>query len=650
METDVPLKRKPHRAKNRKVHRGSLDMNPDEEFENVQTVESMFVEEKYCKIMFSLGVRIFDISKEKCMKFCQENDNCKSVSYKDANGGDHNTCLLNTETKYEVGLFYASRTEISQKWNHYQQVKDYFLIFYKESGTIIKAKDKSSIDLTEKEGEDCFWFWTGLSIRSKKYPDKVLTASSEDAGLSQRPVVLRNYKVDLLQKWRYTENKIKLELDGASIKLALSIGANKAIIATPMTKENSNYWSLSLDRSYFIITSRGSGTVLDAAFDPEGVVHLWDYHGKDNQLWFWDDEHIRSKHYPDKVLQVNGPLERVSLGTYVFGDEKQLWTVDDNGIMKTVAGTSICASDFINRNGIVIEVCENNQYQNAKWSFSSARLYFFILQKSSGNVISAKTDTTLHLQKYDMNSKQLWYWDGHIIRNKMYTNKILTVNKGDNNKVHLAKFVGDDTQHWVQIDNYLHSNNNASRNKKLEYRGTFFVVSDTSTEEWGITISHDFFTIWNKHYGTVLDVITGFDVITWNYHGLDHQQWFWDGRNLRSKKYPEKVLDMKLNGADHKDSVQVYVAEYDGGLSQNWRHFSGEFISDCESRKLTLKNFVSRETRQRVTACGICNSDENVKWAFSSKNITYFGIQDVVNESRIMAFDDNNDGKVKSTL
>ena len=41
-----------------------------------------------------------------------------------------------------------------------------------------------------------------------------------------------------------------------------------------MSKENSSYWNLILDPNYFRITSRGSRTVLDAAFDPEGVVHL----------------------------------------------------------------------------------------------------------------------------------------------------------------------------------------------------------------------------------------------------------------------------------------------------------------------------------------------------------------------------------------
>ena len=94
----------------------------------------------------------------------------------------------------------------------------------------------------------------------------------------------------------------------------------------------------------------------------------------------------------------------------MFGNKKQLWTVDEMNVMKTVAGTSICASNFTNRNGIVVEGCENNLDQNDKWSFSSARLYFFILQKSSGNLISAKKDTAL-----DMKSKQLWYWEGQII-------------------------------------------------------------------------------------------------------------------------------------------------------------------------------------------------------------------------------------------
>ena len=66
------------------------------------------------------------------------------------------------------------------------------------------------------------------------------------------------------------------------------------------------------------------------------------------------------------MLQVDGPLKGVSLGTDVFGGEKQLWSVDENDMMKAVAGTSICASNFSNRNGIVVKGFENNQDKNDK--------------------------------------------------------------------------------------------------------------------------------------------------------------------------------------------------------------------------------------------------------------------------------------------
>ena len=65
----------------------------------------------------------------------------------------------------------------------------------------------------------------------------------------------------------------------------------------------------------------------------------------------------------------------------------------------------------------------------------------------------------------------------------------------------------------------------------------------------------------------------------------------------------------------------VYITDYNGGLSQNWRHFSGEFISDRENRKLTLKNFVSRETRQRVTACRVL-LQKSFSLRISSVNVT----------------------------
>ena len=54
-------------------------------------------------------------------------------------------------------------------------------------------------------------------------------------------------------------------------------------------------------RQYFLIYSPQNGKVLDAS-NPNEVV-LWESHGGDNQLWFWDDggDILRNKKHPNKV-------------------------------------------------------------------------------------------------------------------------------------------------------------------------------------------------------------------------------------------------------------------------------------------------------------------------------------------------------------
>jgi len=54
--------------------------------------------------------------------------------------------------------------------------------------------------------------------------------------------------------------------------------------------------------NYFIIGSRHCAKVLDASASKVGVVHIWDYHGGDNQKWFFDGKYIHNKRYPGKVL------------------------------------------------------------------------------------------------------------------------------------------------------------------------------------------------------------------------------------------------------------------------------------------------------------------------------------------------------------
>ena len=80
---------------------------------------------------------------------------------------------------------------------------------------------------------------------------------------------------------------------------------------------------------------------------------------------------------------------------------------------------------------------------------------------------------------------------------------------------------------------------------KFEESGSSVLGKSRFDQKWSITMSHDFFTLWNKFCCIVLDVITTWDVKAWPYHGHDNQKVFWDDRSIRSKRYPYQVVDIK---------------------------------------------------------------------------------------------------------
>ena len=628
------------------------NINPDEEYEGEQTVESLFREDRHCQISFSQGARLNNVSKQECMKYCLEEDDCQSVNYK-VNRTAPNTgqCNLNIETKYVVGPYFTCNDNISAAWDYYEKIRDYFLIFNKESGRVLKAQDENTVVIAEKSEDECYWFWAGYEIHSKKYPQRVLTANQISPGTNTGEVTLSSPDSNSFQKWSYDENVIKVISDDDQLAAELNVGAGNRVVISAPEHASVKYWALSLSRNYFLITNRGSGNVLDAHAADNGQVILWEYHGGDNQLWFWDDDNIRSKKFPDKVLEVDrgqGGFDygNANLRTFVYGNYLQKWTAPDNqdiieGVRRPRRRDSpptICAENFSTANGTQIIGCPVHGQRNDKWTFSASRVYFFIINKISGKVISANTASSVQMEHYDMSKKQLWFWDGEAIRSKRYINKVLAMGSG--NRVSLESFQGTPQQNWTYENNFI---TNSNGNKKIQESGSSVVGVSSSNQKWSITISHDFFTLWNRFYGTALDVIHNRDVITWPYHGQENQRYFWDDRNLRSKRYPNQVLDIKAGSGNR---LEVYFTGYNGSPSQNWRHVRDEVISDKQSRKLSLKNYVNKEAHRRVIACATCDSTENVKWGYSSQKIIYFGIHDTQNE-KVLVLDTSASNRLR---
>ena len=389
-------------------------MNPDNQYEDGTTAESLFQKEEGHYIRFAQGVDLGSLSKDQCLLKCSEEDACASIQYLKRPGN----CSLSTETKEDAAPYYFRNAS----WDYYEKTKDYFLIFHKETGRYLQARNLQRASLTSTINDNCYFFWSGQTIRPKNSPDQVLSAQGNFSG---SPLWLYSYHPDSLQKWSYENNQLKLENSNG---LQLSASNNAVTVTRSSVELLKNYWSLHLPNSYFVITHRGTGNVLTA--NSNDRVLLSEYNGEDEQFWFWDDEHIRPKKYTNKVLQNSNGISLGNLGSNLA----QKWNAkDDDTIISSEPrfGVRFCTNHLSTSNGASISSCasadQQYPYIRDKWSFDSARMYFFILHKNSGKVITANSATTVKAQTYFLGTNQQWFWDGDIIRNKRYPDKVLTL-------------------------------------------------------------------------------------------------------------------------------------------------------------------------------------------------------------------------------
>ena len=52
------------------------DISPAKDYEEGQTVESLFLGKRHCRILFAVGTQFDDISKQYCLELCLEQTSC----------------------------------------------------------------------------------------------------------------------------------------------------------------------------------------------------------------------------------------------------------------------------------------------------------------------------------------------------------------------------------------------------------------------------------------------------------------------------------------------------------------------------------------------------------------------------------------------
>ena len=117
-------------------------------------------------------------------------------------------------------------------------------------------------------------------------------------------------------------------------------------------------------------------------------------------------------------------------------------------------------------------------------------------------------------------------------------------------------------------------------------------ISKDEIKESNLQPEISYFAIRSQLSSKTLDVDTGDPnkIQMWDYHGGDNQLWYWDpnGVAIRSKKYPNKVIDLHMDDFNKHGWGKIYLHEWNGGKNQKWRLEGDRLISHFKNVHLDI--------------------------------------------------------------
>jgi hypothetical protein len=185
----------------------------------------------------------------------------------------------------------------------------FFHIVSKHNAKVLSADSSSTTALVAyNRNDNQLWFWDGESIRSKQYPSRVITA--------------RRNRI-LLQEWRYSDEQ-RLKYKDNRI---YTITESTYLVGDGSGLTNS-WWTLATEpRQYFVIKSIVDAKVLN--LNPPAGLSIEQKTGADNQLWFWDENLIRSKQTPERVITFDKRGRKFLVDFYQTGQDQEFIYEDE---------------------------------------------------------------------------------------------------------------------------------------------------------------------------------------------------------------------------------------------------------------------------------------------------------------------------------
>eukprot|EP00092_Neocalanus_flemingeri_P024410 GFUD01026466.1.p1 GENE.GFUD01026466.1~~GFUD01026466.1.p1 ORF type:complete len:861 (-),score=144.54 GFUD01026466.1:72-2480(-) len=289
-------------------------------------------------------------------------------------------------------------------------------------------------------------------------------------------------------------------------------------------------------------------------------------------------------------------------------------------------------------NGAKIGGYMKSSSMNQQWSFNlGERIFFTISTHLSAKVLEAPNAESTHMWDYHGQDHQLWFFDGELIRSKKYPEKVLDISVSDYQKwfwgyIHLGSAHGGENQRWQINGGELVSSYKGLKTKIYQGSqsngakvGGLYSQASYSNQLWSFNSGkRSFFTITSHLNSKALDAPNSNSIHMWSYHGKDHQLWFWDGDFIRSKKYPEKCIDLHKADFERYSWGRIYLGDCHGGENLKWKINEDELVSFYKDMRLDIYS----RSNPKIGGYRRTNNDYQ-KWTFSGPSS---GTSSCVNE------------------
>ncbi len=375
----------------------------------------------------------------------------------DASSNINNHFVVSTDSLdyYSLGHLWAlAEASIHQTFAIVSAAQHYYYICTISSRKVGLCSEDGTADSRQ-------WFFDGNLIRSKAYPNKMISLCENNIDLCLEEYTQNNKKI----QWSLNKHGFASAYDSSRF----------AVIDNRLTTASLMYH---ISQAWYLTSGQKTKLAMRNAKTTGFTTFQSSY------FWTWDGEYLRSETDPAYFITA------VTSGNNIFtftSEIGQQWHISVDGIIRPSHNTSLAlAEDWF--------VKALNYDPGQMWGLqsNSDTVYFAMLNNQTGKVICIRESPSLGFCDIDKEDfKQQWFTIGDFVYSRFDSALVLdlhadTYNSDGKGRVYLHAIHGRDNQKWVFEGEHI-----VSKHKNAYIDGHWsqpygYKLDGSSTQRWTV--------------------------------------------------------------------------------------------------------------------------------------------------------------------